>query len=327
MVARRFALSASEVTMRIATFGTGGAGGYFGGLLAKAGEDVTFIARGAHLDAIKADGLTVETPTGEFTIKPASTTDAPAEAGPVDLILLGVKAWQVPEAAEAMRPMVGPDTVIVPLQNGVEAAGQLATVLGPRPVLTGLCGTFSWVAAPGRIKNIGGASFVRFGEPDNRWSERGERVRAVLHRAGIAADIPTDIHHALWSKFLTVTAFGGIGALSRAPIGVIRALPETRALLERCIAETLAVARAHGIAMPEAAAAATLGFLDGLPEAATTSLQRDIASGRRSELDSWNGAVVRLAADKHVAVPTHEMIYNCLLPLERKAQGALAFPA
>jgi 2-dehydropantoate 2-reductase len=165
--------------MRVAIYGTGGAGGYFGAHLARSGEDVTFVARGQHLRAIQAHGLCVETPAGEIVIHPAKAADDPMQVGPVDVIFVGVKAWQVEEAARNMQPMVGPQTLVVPLQNGVEAPSQLVAVLGPEHVLGGLCGTISWVVAPGRIRNIGAANFIKFGELDNRRSERGERARGV----------------------------------------------------------------------------------------------------------------------------------------------------
>ena len=211
--------------MRVAIYGTGGAGGYFGAHLARTGEDVTFVARGQHLKAIQAHGLCVETPAGEIVIHPAKAADDPMQVGPVEAIFVGVKAWQVEEAARNMRPMVGPQTLVVPLQNGVEAPSQLAAVLGPEHVLGGLCGTISWVVAPGRIRNIGAANFIKFGELDNRLSERGERLRQLFEKAGVNVDIPSDIHKALWEKFLLVTPFGGVGAVSRAPIGIMRTVP------------------------------------------------------------------------------------------------------
>lgn len=313
--------------MRIAIFGTGGAGGYFGALLAKAGNDVTFIARGKHLAAMQSKGLVVETPASLITIAPANATSRPEDAGIVDLVLVGVKAWQVTEAAEAMRPMVGPQTMVVPLQNGVEAAGQLAAVLGAERVLSGLCGTFSRVSEPGRICNIGNINFIRFGEFDNRRSERIERLLQLFAAAGISAETPADIHQSLWMKFMAVTAFGGIGALSRAPIGVMRDIPETRRLLERCVEETFDLARELGVGVADTAVGDTMGFFDKLAPGATTSLQRDIADGKPSELDYWNGAVVRLADGKGVEVQTHELIYDLLLPLERRARGTIDFPA
>src|SRR5690349_7316430 len=166
--------------MRIVIFGTGGAGGYFGAQLARAGEDVVFIARGAHLAAIRAKGLRIESPTGETVIQPANATDDPSQVTDPDVVLVGVKAWQVTEAAAAMRPMLRPETFVVPLQNGVEAPSQLAAVLGPEHVLGGLCRTLSWVSAPGRIRSVGGMNIITFGELDNRRSERAEVLRQAF---------------------------------------------------------------------------------------------------------------------------------------------------
>jgi 2-dehydropantoate 2-reductase len=311
--------------MRIAIYGTGGAGGFFGAQLARAGEDVVFIARGEHLRAIRSEGLHVDTPAGESFIHPAQATDDPVQAGKVDVVLLGVKAWQVTDAANAIRPMVGAGTFVVPLQNGVEAPTQLAAVLGADHVLGGLCGTFSWVVEPGRIRNIGTNNFVKFGELDNRRSERCERLRAALERAGVAAEVVADVRKALWEKFMLITSFGGIGAVTRAPIGIIRALPETRRVLEQCMREVHTVARTHKIALADSAVEDTMAFLDTVAESGTTSLQRDIAAGRPSELEAWNGAVVRLAKECGVDVPAHELIYHSLLPLELRARGKLVF--
>lgn len=313
--------------MRIAIHGVGGAGGYFGAQLARAGEEVVFIARGEHLDAIRADGLHVETPRGEIVIRPAQANDDPARVGPVDVVLVCVKAWQVVEAAHAIRPMVGPQTVVIPLQNGVEAPSQLASVLGAERVLGGLCGTFSWKAGPGRIRSIGEANFVKFGELDRRPSARTERLREAFARAGVTAEIPADIHAALWEKFLFVVPFGGVGAVTRAPVGVLRSMPETRALLEQGMREILAVARASQIALPDGVVEKTMAFVDRLAPGATTSLQRDIADGKPSELEAWNGAVVRLGRAAGTAVPLHEFIYCSLLPLESRARGRVQFPA
>lgn len=312
--------------MRIAIYGTGGAGGFFGAQLARAGEDVVFIARGEHLRAIHNEGLHVDTPAGEILIHPAQATDDPAQVAKVDVVLLGVKAWQVRDAAQAMRPMFGAETFVVPLQNGVEAPAQLAAVLGADNVLGGLCGTFSWVVGPGRIRNIGATNFIKLGELDNRPSARAERLRATLERAGVKAEVVPDVRRALWEKFMLIASFGGMGAVTRAPIGIIRALPETRQLLEQCMREVGAVARAHQVALSDSAVEDTMSFLDTVAESGTTSLQRDIAEGRPSELEAWNGAVVRLAKERSVDTPAHELIYHCLLPLELRARGKLAFP-
>jgi 2-dehydropantoate 2-reductase len=312
--------------MRVVVFGTGGAGGYFGGHLARAGEDVTFIARGEHLRAIRGHGLRIETPTGELVIHPAQATDTPAELRNVDVVLVGVKAWQVTDAAAALRSLMEPTTYVVPLQNGVEAPSQLAAVLGARHVLGGLCGTFSMITGPGRIRNIGGASYIKFGELDNRPSDRAARLRRAFERAGVTVEVPLDIHKALWDKFLLVVSFGGIGSVTRAPIGVIRAVPEARRLLERCMEEVQAVARTRQVALADTVVTDTMAFADSLPAGATTSLQRDIAEGKPSELEAWSGAVVRLAREVGVATPVHEFVYHSLLPLELRARGRVQFP-
>ena len=310
--------------MRIAVFGTGGAGGYFGAQLALAGEDVVFIARGDHLRALRATGLRLETPSGETNI-PVIATDNPAEVGNVDAVLVGVKAWQVIDAALAIRPMVGPNTVVVPLQNGVEAASELAAVLGSS-TLGGMCGTLSFIAGPGHIRSVGGQNFIKFGELNNEPSERVERLRQCFGHAKVSVEVPPNIVTALWGKFLMVTSFGGVGSITRAPIGVTRSIPETRRLLEQCLEEALAVAKARGVPMAAAVVADTMKFYDSLPPNGTTSLQRDIADGKATELEYWNGAVVRLGREVGVPTPTNHFIYSCLLPFELRARGKILFP-
>lgn len=307
--------------MRIAIFGTGGAGGFFGARLANAGEDVTFIARGKHLAAIRKEGLHVDTPNGEIVIHPAQATDDPGEVGAVDAVIVGVKAEQVVDTAEAIRPMIGEDTCVVPLQNGVEAPSQLAAVLGEAHVLGGLCGTLSWVTGPGRIRNIGKVNFIKFGELDNRTSGRIEQLRQAFEQTGVTVEVPASIQQALWEKFLFVVSFGGVGSVTRAPVGVIRELPETRQMLQRCMQEIQSVADARQIPLAEGIVDKTLSFVDGLPPDGTTSLQRDIVDGRPSELEAWNGAVVRLGKEVGVTTPTHAFIYHSLLPQELHARG------
>ena len=311
--------------MRIAVFGTGAVGGYFGGRLAQAGEDVVFIARGAQLQALRERGLRVESPKGDFSMVPARATGDPAQVGTVDAVLVGVKAWQVPEAAEAMRPLVGPDTFVVPLQNGVEAPGQLAAVLGAEYVLGGLCRIVSFLVEPGHVRHAGLEPYVAFGELDDRPSERAERLRAAFARAGVTAEVPSDIRVAMWGKFLFIASFSGVGAVTRAPAGVLRSLPETRRLLEQAMHEVLAVAHARGIALPEQSIPNTMALIDGLLPEGTASMQRDIMAGRPSELESQNGAVVRLGQEVGVATPLHAFIYHSLTPLEMRARGRVEF--
>jgi len=307
--------------MRIAVVGIGGVGGLFGGQLVRGGHEVAFVARGAHLRAIQNEGLSIEADGGTWTAHPAMATDDPAQVGPVDAVVLAVKTFQLEEAAAQIGPMLRDDTVVLPLQNGVEATDQLARLLGRERVLVGLCGTLSWIAAPGRIKSLGSTHFVRFGEPDDRRSERVQRLHRAFVDSGIRAEVPDDVHAALWDKFLFVVPVGGVGAVTRAPIGVTRALPETRALLRGAMQEIADLARAAGVRLREDTVSRALNFMDGLDPAGTSSLQRDLAAGRRSELEAWNGAVVRLGRARAVPTPTHAFLYASLLPQERAATG------
>jgi len=310
-----------EVPMRIAVFGAGGVGGYFGGRLAQAGEEVVFIARGEHLQALRTHGLRVDSVKGDFVLQSVQATDDPGQVGVMDVVLLGVKAWQVPEAAQAMRPMVGPDTFVVPLQNGVEAPAQLVAVLGAQHVLGGLAKIISLKVGPGHIRHAGAEPYVAFGELDNLLSERAERLCQAFRRAGVTVDIPPDIQAALWEKFLFIVSWGGVGAVTRAPIGVLRTVPEARQMLEQAMHEIFTVALARNIALPENVIGKTMAFMDRLPPDGTASLQRDIVEGKPSELASWNGAVVRLGQELGVATPLHAFIYHSLLPLELRARG------
>ncbi len=312
--------------MRIAVFGTGAVGSYFGGRLAQAGEEVIFIARGEHLQALQGRGLRVDSTRGDFVLRPVQATDNPAQVGVVDVVLVGVKAWQVPGAAQAMRPMVGPDTFVVPLQNGVEAPSQLAAVLGAQHVLGGLCKIISFIVGPGHIRHAGIEPYVAFGELDNHPSERAERLRqAFVQASGVTVEIPSDIQVAMWEKFLFIASFSGVGAVTRAPAGVLRSVPETRQLLEQAMREIFAVARTREIALPGDIVDQTMAVVDGLPPDGTASMQRDIIEGRPSELVSQNGAVVRLGQEAGVDTPLHRFIYHSLLPLELRARGQVQF--
>jgi 2-dehydropantoate 2-reductase len=272
-------------------------------------------------------GLQVDSIKGDFLVRPVHATDDPTEAGKVDVVLVGVKAWQVPEAAEAIRPLVGPGTFVLPLQNGLEAPAQLAAVLGNQHVLGGLCGLFCYVVGPGHIRHAGTEPFVKFGEMDNHPSERVKRLQQVFMRAGVTAEIPPDIQVALWMKFLFITVWSGVGAVTRAPVGIWRSLPKTRQIAEEGLYEITAVARARGIALPGEAMRTVMAMFDGLSPQSTSSMQRDVMEGRPSELEAQIGAVVRLGKEVDVATPLHEFIYHSLLPLELRARGELQFPA
>ena len=312
--------------MRIAVFGTGGIGGYFGGRLAQAGEDVVFIARGKHLQAMRENGLRVDSIKGDFVIKPVQATDDPKQVGIVDVILVGVKAWQVPEAALGMRPMVGPHTIALPVQNGVEAPSQLAGILGAEHVLGGLCGLMVFIAGLGHIRHAAVDPFIGFAELDNRPSQRVEKLSQVFSKAqGVRVDNPPDIHVGLWRKFLFVTGVTGVGAVTRAPIGIYRSQPGTRKMLEQVAEEICEVAWARKIALPQDAVTKSMDYWDSMPPEVTSSIQRDIMNGRPSEIDALNGAVVRLGKEVGVETPVNAFIYYSLLPMEMRARGQIQF--
>lgn len=311
--------------MRVAIFGTGGVGGLFGARLAAVGVDVVFIAHGEHLEAIRTSGLRLESVMGDVLIHPAQASDSPAAVGPVDVVLLCVKTWQVPAAADAIRPLLGSHTCIVPLQNGVETPALLADRLGSQHVLAGLCATFSFIAGPGHIRHIGGGASIEFGELDDAKTERVARLQEAFTLAGVSVEVPANIHVALWEKFMLVVPFGGLGAVTRAPIGVLMTVPETRKLMLLGLEEIDRVARARSIPLAGDIVTGTIAVWDTIVPGATSSLQRDIAAGKRSELDAWAGAVVRLGEEVGVATPLHAFLYASLLPLELRARGEVVF--
>lgn len=308
--------------MKIAVFGTGGVGGYFGGRLAHAGEDVTFIARGEHLRAVKDKGLVVESSLGNFVVSPAKATEDVSEVGEVGLVIVGVKAWQVAEAARTMKPLVGPGTTVLPLQNGVDAVSQLVDELGTDKVIGGLCRIVSFVVAPGHIKHAGFTPSIVIGETDNRLTDRITQIEQLFKRAGVEITIAADIQAALWAKFLFIASFSGVGAIANAPAGVLRSDPKRRSQILEAMEEIYSLAVSRGINLPLNSIDTAMAAVNALPEEATSSMQRDIAAGRPSELESQNGAVVRLARESGEEAPTHALIYETLRPLEQKARAA-----
>ncbi len=308
--------------MHIVVFGAGGVGGYFGGRSAQAGEHVTFIARGEHLHAIQTSGLKVQSIKGDFSIQPIAVTDDPTSIHDVDVVLVCVKTWQIPSAGKAILPMLGSDTMVVPLENGVEASSQLAEILGREHVLGGLCQIASRIAAPGVIEHSGIEPYIAFGELDNRPSDRSHRLLQVFQHAGIKAEIPPDINVALWKKFLFISAVSGIGAVTRVPFGDFRAAEGTRQLLLEALKECYAIAFAQGVRLPPDSVETTLAFIDSLPPGTMASMQRDILAGRPSELEAQNGAIVRMGLAHTIATPVHAFIYYSLLPQENLARGS-----
>jgi 2-dehydropantoate 2-reductase len=309
--------------MRIAVVGAGGVGGYFGARLAEAGHDVSFVARGRTRDALVAQGLRLTSVAGDFHLPAVRATDSAAELGPVDLVLVCVKSWQVREAAAGLHPLVGPGTVVLPLENGVEASDELAAELGEGPVLGGLCRLISEIVEPGHIRHSGVPPRVELGERRGpTHSARVEAVRAALDGCrGVAATVPEDIHPALWEKFLFIASFSAVGAVCRSTAGEMRGVEPTRALLVQAMEEVARLALARGVRLFDDVVARNMGFVDGLPPHATASMQRDVMEGRPSELEHQSGAVVRLAREAGVAVPAHAFLYAALLPGERRVRG------
>ena len=306
--------------MKIAVIGAGAVGGYFGGRLAANGNDVTFLVRGKTFDALRAGPLRVKSIDGDFEVRVAATNE-PAEID-ADVVLVGVKAWQVPEAAETIQKIAGRDSVVVPLQNGMEAPAQLAVVLGHGRVAGGLCRIVAETTGPGEIDHYWAEPSVDFGELEPlRNGERLEQLRGAFTAAKVRCQIPRDIAAAMWEKFLFITPWGSLGAVTRLPVGPIRSTPELRARLVTGLEEVAQIARAHGKNLDTKTMNETLAILDGLPAATTSSMQRDIMAGRPSELEAQTGCVVRFGKKTGVPTPVHDSIYAELQPLEQEARG------
>jgi 2-dehydropantoate 2-reductase len=253
-------------------------------------------------------------------------TDEIKTLEPVEMILTAVKAWQVPDVAEQMKPLVKGDTGVIYLGNGVEAPDQLAAALGKEHVLGGLTRVSAAIAGPGHIRHVGIEPYIAFNELDGRKSERVERLRgAFLKATGVTVATPDDILAAIWEKFIFIAAISGVGAVTRSPAGVLRSQPAVRALLQGAIEEVTAVARARGVGVAADIVERTLAFIDSMGPAVTASMQRDIMDGRPSELEAQNGAVVRLGAQAGVATPVNAFLYAALLPQEMKARGQLTY--
>ena len=309
--------------MCIVVMGAGGTGGYFGALLARAGEDVTFIARGAHLEAIRSQGLTVKSRlAGDFTL-PVKAMGDPGEVGPVELVLFCVKAYDTATAAEQIRPLVGPDTVILSVQNGIDNEEQIGRVVGSEPVIGAVAYVSSVIEGPGVIAQTAGPGKIAFGELAGGTSPRTERLQSTFQRAGIAAELRPDIHITLWEKFLFICAVNGITALTRLPMGQILACPETSALLRGTMEEVEAVALANGITLPDGCVDQALAFLTRLESSVRGSMYYDLAAGRRLELEFLNGTVVRLGREHGIPTPLNFAIYAALKPY---ADGAPTMP-
>jgi 2-dehydropantoate 2-reductase len=308
-------------SLRIAVFGAGGVGGYFGAVLARAGHPVAMIARGAQLAAIRRDGLQVESPKGDFGVAPAQAVADPAEVGEVDAVLVAVKAWQVAGIAPSLRPLLAAHTRVLPLQNGVEASDQLQQALGGSHALIGLCRIFSALQAPGQIRHFGLEPTIALGERQGaELSAPARALAAALAGAGVAVETPADIQAALWGKLLVIGPLSGAGAVTRVTIGELRQCPPSRALVRQLMEEIAAVACARGVRLPDDAVARGLAYVDGMPAEGTASMQRDVEAGRPSELEAILGAVGRLGREAAVPTPALDLVYASLLPQEQRAR-------
>jgi 2-dehydropantoate 2-reductase len=306
--------------MKIAIMGSGGVGGYYGGCLARVGHDVTFIARGAHLQALQTSGLQVKSIHGDFTIAPLRATETPAEVGTVDLVLVCVKTPHTEQAARAIQAMVGPDTAVLSLQNGIEAAEHLGAVVGLDRVLGGVTWISSAIEAPGLIRQVSSFRRIVVGELDGRVTPRAQAVVAALQDTGATVELVDDIHTVLWRKFVFIAALSGVGALTRLEIGHYRAVPETRTLLVSLMREVAAVARASGVPLEADVVDGALDIVDSAAPHIKASMQRDVETGRPSELESMIGVIGRKGRELGVPTPTADMVYAALLPLERLAR-------
>lgn len=315
--------------MRVAFYGAGGVGGYYAAVLARAGCEVAVVARGAHLSAIRADGLRVRTPGGAFQVSPGAASDDPAEIGPADVVVVSVKSFDLPAVAARIGPLLGPATLVVPLLNGVDAHEVLSPAVGRERTGKGLTRIMSKVSAPGAIHHMGVEPYVAIAEWDGRASPRVQAFVAALTEAGVEAEVPPDIDAALWFKFLFVSSLGSVCAACRAPFGPVLAVPESRDLLRRAMEEVVALAAARGVVLPEGAVRQAMTMAGSFPPDGTSSLQRDIAAGLPSELEAWPGAVARLGAECGVPTPVNSFVWSILLPGEveaRRRRGVADLP-
>ncbi len=298
--------------MKIAIMGAGGIGGFYGGLLAKAGEDVAFIARGPHLDAMRNNGLRVLSHFGDFDLPTLNATDDPAQVGPVELVVMTTKAYGLEAAARAIQPLVGAETVVLPLLNGVEIAERIGIVIGGKHLLGGLAKISSAIAEPGVIRQTTPFQQLLFGEFSGEPSHRARAVEGVLKGAQIDAVLTPHIERELWHKFILLTAMAGVCAITRHTVGPVRSDPDTRDLLGGCMREVEAVARQKKVDLAQGVVVDTLAFIDGVSPENKPSMLLDLERGKPLELDALNGTVVRMGTELGVPTPVNQFIYAAL---------------
>ncbi|MBV9562808.1 MAG: 2-dehydropantoate 2-reductase [Bradyrhizobium sp.] len=300
--------------MRIAVVGAGGVGGGFGAALAKAGADVTFVARGAHLTAMKNTGLRIEGGRGETHLVPTQATDDPASIGEVDIVLFCVKLWDVESAGAQIKPLVGPMTAVIPLQNGIDAAERLIPILGREAVMGGVAQISASIVRPGVIVQVGTFMRMIFGELDGRRSRRAEDFLALCGKASFDATLSEEIQTELWMKFIALTTNASLTAATRQPIGRLRDDPDIRPIFIAAVKEVIELGRAAKVALPEDALDRTLAFIGHIPPAMKASMALDLERGNRLELPWLSGKVVEFGRQLGVPTPTHAMLYGLLKP-------------
>lgn len=306
--------------MKIAIMGTGGVGGYYGGLLAQKGHDVTFIARGAHLKAIRENGLQVKSIHGDFHVKPAQATDDPIQIGPVDLVVFCTKTYSIDEAARQIQSLVGPDTTILPLENGIDAANRIGAVVGMVHMLGGATWISSAVEAPGVIKQVSQFRRIVIGELDGQVTSRVQAIHKAFEETGITAELSENVLKILWTKFVFISAASSLGSLTRLPLGSYRSVPEAREIMTSLMREVEAIARAQGVNLDQDVVQKSLDFVDDAAPQIKPSMQLDVEAGRRSELEAMIGVVGRKGRELGVPTPVADMAYAFLLPGEIAAR-------
>ncbi len=299
--------------MKIAMMGSGGVGGYYGARLAQSGNQVTFIARGKHAEAMRKSGLRVRSELGDAHVSPVRVVENPAEAGVQGLVVVAVKLWDSESAAQALGPMIGAQTIAVSLQNGVDKDEVLAQQAGREHVIGGVTHIGAVIAEPGVIAHTGKMARVTIGELDGSRSARVERVAETFRKAGVETVISEDIRRSTWEKFVLLTALSGMTALTRKPVGAVREHPATRAMLLDALRETAEVARAEGAMLEENFPPKQLQAIDAFPAPMLSSMAQDLLRGNRLELDWLSGAVVRRGEKRGIATPAHRAIYAGLV--------------
>jgi 2-dehydropantoate 2-reductase len=297
--------------MKIGVIGTGGIGGYFGGLLARAGMDIHFVARGKHLQAIQEEGLQVVSNQGSFRVMIHATSE-PHEIGPVDLLLFCVKSFDTMDAARFAAPMVEDDTIILSLQNGIDNVQKISGFYGEERTLEGTCYVEASIASPGVIAHVGKPGRIVFGERTKRTTERAQRILDLFQRAQIEAELSNDIEQVLWSKFLFICAVHGVSTLSRAPLGLILSCLETRELVVGVMREVEILARAKGVSLPDQVLAEAIALAESYNKKFKCSMLRDLEWRRPMEIEALNGMVVKLGKELGVETPLNQAIYACL---------------